>query len=96
MQIIAERLALVTKLYVGKHKPNSEMCAMEAVAYVAGERWSDHPKCACPVIAAFIRVWNDNLPDDDRTVLLLPLVPKLVGTRGSQGLEKRRAIMAAD
>ena len=28
--------------------------------------------------------------------LLLPLIPKLVGTRGSKALESRRATMAAD
>jgi hypothetical protein len=70
---------------------------MEAVAYVAGEPWSDHPCCTCPVITAFMVAWNDGLPnDDDRTRLLLPLIPALVGTRGSPALETRRANMAAD
>jgi len=72
------------------------MCAMEAVAYVAREPWSDHPECACPVLSAFMRSWNDGLPDDERTSLLLPLIPRLVGTRGSKALEQRRATMAAD
>ena len=41
--------------------------------------------------------WNDNLPSDEaRTRLLLPLVPKLIGTRGSKALENRRATMAVD
>ena len=52
--------------------------------------------CACPVIGSFLRTWNDNLPDDKRTELLRPLVPRLVGTRGSRELERRRALMCAD
>jgi hypothetical protein len=100
MQIIEERLAKITALQSGAHDPNGnghvEACAMEAVAFIAGEAWSDHPECACPVISAFMRTWNDSLPDEERTALLLPLVPLLVGTRGSKALEERRSLMAAD
>ena len=40
-------------LYSGKHdEDDAERCVMEAVAYVAGEPHSDHPKCACAVITA--------------------------------------------
>ncbi|HET7150680.1 MAG TPA: hypothetical protein VFI60_04670, partial [Candidatus Acidoferrum sp.] len=71
-------------------------CVMEAVAFVAGEEWSDKPECACPVIASFLRVWNDGLPSDaDRDRLLKPLIPRIVGTRNKK-LEKRRSLMAAD
>jgi len=92
-----ERVAQVTALYSGAHAANgAEMCAMEAVAFVAGEPWSDHPQCACPVIGAFMRAWNDGLPDADRTRLLLPLVPKLVGTRSTPEVESARAWMAVD
>ncbi len=46
----------------GSHEPDSgEMCLLEAVAYIADEPWSDHPKCVCPVLAAFGRSWNDGL-----------------------------------
>ena len=99
MTINTERLAQVTTLKSGSHKPNDDanFCVMEAVAYVAGEPWSDHPACTCPVITAFMVSWNDGLPnDDDRARLLLPLIPALVGTRGSKALEARRANMAAD
>jgi hypothetical protein len=98
-QIIAERLARVERLDNGAHNPpNGEFaaCAMEAVSYIAGEPWSDTPECACPVIGAFVRAWNDALPDDERTALLLPLIPRLVGTRGSDALSERRSLMAAD
>jgi len=97
--IIPDRLSRITTLKSGSHDPNDgvALCVMEAVAYVAGEPWSDHPACACPVITAFMVSWNDGLPSDaDRARLLLPLIPVLVGTRGSRALETRRANMAVD
>jgi|LULL01.1.fsa_nt_gb hypothetical protein len=91
------RLAKVVTLSEGAHRESEgEMCAMEAVAFIAGEPWSDHPTCASPVIGAFMRAWNDGLPQEDRDALILPLIPRLVGTRGSEALENRRATMAAD
>ena len=72
------------------------VCAMELVSFIAGEEFSDRPQCACPVLGAFLRNWNDSLPDDERNALILPLIPRLVGTRGSKALETRRATMAAD
>ena len=80
----------------GQHKPNDTfaMCAMEAAAYVAGEPWSDHPKCVCPVLAAFARAWNDSLPDDTRDVILKPFVLRLIDTKSSKQVEQRRGYMA--
>ncbi len=48
----------------------------------------------CPL--AFIRTWSDGLPQAARDALILPLVPRLVGTRGSEALERRRGALAAD
>ncbi len=91
------KLNQITTLAHGSHTPNDgEMCAMEAAAYVAGEPWSDHPQCVSPVIAAFMRSWNDALPDEDRTRLLLPLIPDTVGTRTTDDDEETRAWMATD
>ena len=90
------RLDKLGPLQSGSHAPNGIACVMEAVAYVAGEPWSDHPKCVCPVIGAFLRSWNDGLPDNVRDTLLRPLVPLVMGTRGDKALEQRRALMAAD
>jgi hypothetical protein len=44
-------------LLAGQHNENSDQqwCVMEAVAYVAGEPWTDHPKCASQVLGAFCR-----------------------------------------
>ena len=96
IEIDTERLAKIKTLYKGAHDPNGEMCVMEAVAYIAREKWSDHPACVSPVIAAFARNWNDSLPDDLRDEYLKPLISKFVGTIGSDALETRRATMAAD
>ena len=96
--IDAKRLAEIKTLKAGNHEDISKgACFMEAAAYVAGEPWSDHPACACPVITAFMISWNDALPsDEERTRLLKPLIPMIIGTRGSKALGNRRATMAAD
>ena len=73
------------------------VCAMEAVAWLAGEKHSDQPSCACPVIASFMRNWNDNIKDDTtRTNLLRPLLPLLVGSRSTKAVELRRSYLALD
>lgn len=77
------------------NSPAEGMCVMEAVAYVAGEPFSDHPACASKVVGAFLRTWNDSLPDDDRQSLK-QYIPLLVGSAGSAEVEDRRAWMACD
>ncbi|HXG69964.1 MAG TPA: hypothetical protein VNJ04_05045 [Gemmatimonadaceae bacterium] len=71
---------------------------MEWVAFLAREPHSDAPACACPTIAAFMRSWNDALPDDaTRTRLLAPLLPLIVGTRSaSDKVLVRRSYLAID
>ncbi|MGE0349842.1 hypothetical protein, partial [Hydrogenophaga sp.] len=101
MQIDTQRLERIQQfpLRSGSHVPNEDInaCVMEAVAYVAGEEWSDAPQCACPVITAFMVSWNDGLPTDaDRDRLLKPLIPLIVGTRSTPDVEMRRSTMAAD
>jgi hypothetical protein len=83
----------------GAHNRNDEgkACVMEVVAYVAGEEWSDTPVCACPVIGAFMRNWNDGLPSDaKRTELLGPFVPRLVGSKSNAAVELKRSYLALD
>ena len=73
------------------------MCAMEMVAWLAGEEHSDEPRCACPVIAAYVRAVNDALPTDtSRDRMLRPLVPRFVNTRGSANDERRRGWIVVD
>jgi len=84
------------KLKSGATSANDhEMCVMEAVAYVAGEPWSDRPKCASKVIAAFCRSWNDSMDDATRQ-RLKPYVPKLIGTADGEATEQRLAWMVTD
>ena len=41
------------ELLAGSHTgPEDGMCVMEAVAYFAGEPFSDHPACVSPIIGA--------------------------------------------
>jgi hypothetical protein len=68
-------------------------CLLEAVAYVAGEKWTDEPRCVSPVLGVFGRNLNDVLPDDRRQELV-PLIPKLIGTRDEQ--DEARSYLALD
>ncbi|MEC7582953.1 MAG: hypothetical protein VYE77_01435 [Planctomycetota bacterium] len=82
----------------GAHPSRDDgMCAMEMVAWLAGERHSDEPDCACPVIASFVRAVNDGLPSDEaRDAMLRPLVPRFVNTRGNAADQRRRGLLVAD
>lgn len=64
----------------GSHKTAEEgLCAMEAVAWLEGLPHSDAPECTCPVIARFLRLGQDVMPDKIRQRLIAYL-PRLVGT----------------
>lgn len=98
-KILADRAALLDTVTFsdGAHDPDSgQMCVMEAAAYLAGEPWSDHPQCVSPVIAEFLRSWNDCLSEPSRTTLLRPLLPLVIGTRTNDADEQTRAWMATD
>jgi hypothetical protein len=56
---------------------------------LAGEQYSDRPRCACPALTAFLRGYNDGL-DDERRQDLFALASDLVGTRGSERVTTRR------
>ncbi len=63
----------------GKHRsPRQGACFMEFASYLAGERWSDHPKCVHPVLGALARNVNDCTGDSGRS-RLAPLIPSAVG-----------------
>ncbi len=82
----------------GSHPSRDDgMCAMEMVAWLAGERHSDGPDCTCPVIAAYVRALNDILPSDEvRDRLLRRRVPMLINTADSLSMARQRGFMAAD
>ena len=56
---------------------------------LAGERFSDRPATASPVIAAFLRTYNDGI-DDARRQDLYPLAAAIVGTAAGRGVERER------
>jgi hypothetical protein len=63
---------------------------MELASMLADEPFSDRPETASPVIAAFLRTYNDHL-DDELRQDLLPLAALIVGTAGGRPLEDERA-----
>ncbi len=81
-------------LKTGSHESREAgMCAMEAVAWLANEPHSDEPSCACPVIAAYVRVLNDRMPDDQRQ-RLVKYLPALIGTNDPTKLRARAELLA--
>lgn len=78
----------------GQHtSPEDGMCVMELAAYIAGEPHTDHPVCVSPVIASFLRSWNDKLNDTDRQ-MLRPYADKVLHTADQH--DEQRAWLAAD
>jgi hypothetical protein len=70
---------LVPVLSRGKHRnPRKGACFMELASFLAGERWSDHPECTHPLLAALARDINDHLGDDARRQIA-PLIPDVIG-----------------
>jgi uncharacterized protein (DUF2384 family) len=62
----------------GRHRnPKRGACFMELASYLAGERWSDHPACTHPLLAALARLVNDNTSDESRAKLV-GLVPSII------------------
>ena len=84
-------------LKAGNHSTFDDgACLLEAASYIAGEPFSDHPECVCPVLGVFGRSWNDALDDESRDRLLKPFIPKLIGTRSTLAVQDARAFMASD
>ncbi len=65
---------------------------MEFASFLAGERWSDHPSCTHPLVAALARDVNDLTTDTGRDELM-PLVTRVIGVREVD--ELRVAMLAA-
>jgi hypothetical protein len=62
---------------------------MELASMLAGERFSDRPATASPVIAAFLRTYNDGV-DDSRRQDLYRLAAVIVGSAGGRLVERER------
>ena len=89
-------LDTITLASGGHASPADGLCVMEAAAYFAREPHSDRPACVSPVIAAFLRSWNDALSTADRNRLLKPYVLRVIGTRTTTADEETRAWLATD
>lgn len=77
---------LMPILSVGRHRsPRQGACFMEFASYLAGEKWSDHPACTHPLVAALARDVNDLTADANRA-RLVPLVHRVVGLTGDDPL----------
>jgi hypothetical protein len=75
----------------GKHtSARSGACVMELASMLAGEEFSDRPASVCPVLAAFLRAYNDAV-DDRRRQDLYRYASAAVGTRASAEVTRRRA-----
>jgi hypothetical protein len=88
-----ENLGLLDEiiLYPFSHSAlQDKFCVMEAVAWFAHERWTDHPKCACPILSDFMIGLNDNMDDVDRQ-LLKQFIPQLINSKASHEVEAKRA-----
>jgi hypothetical protein len=63
---------------------------MELASMLAGEPFSDRPRCVDPVIAGFLRTYNDGI-DDRRRQDLYTLAAEVVGTRTVSSVQAERA-----
>jgi hypothetical protein len=91
--------SLLPVLSRGKHRnPRKGACFMEFASLLAGERWSDHPACTHPLLAAVARHVNDCTSDAGRP-RLAGLIPSVIGLTGDDPhidarIALRSAIMA--
>ena len=92
----ADMPAMVPVLSRGKHRnPRRGACFMEMASYLAGERWSDHPACTHPLLAALARDVNDYTSDAARG-RLAGLIPSVIGLTGDDlHIDARVALVCA-
>jgi hypothetical protein len=71
---------------------------MEYASFLAGERWSDHPRCTHPLLSGVARDVNDHVSDEGRS-RLIPLIPSVIGLNSDDpridvGIAARCAVVA--
>lgn len=84
VETLFRQLDLVPR--VGERR-ESELCVMSLVALLAGERHTDRPVTACPVIAAYAIKVNDTIDCDTRQDLKL-LATRIMGTNDGRHGER--------
>lgn len=82
-------------LDAGPHEdPVDGRCAMEWVAYLAGEEHTDHPRCVSTFLNQLFVKLNDSLSNDDRQ-RLRPYLARTIGTADDDFDVTREAICRA-
>ena len=90
-----ERLYEQVQLIGGKgSRRDARLCIMTFVALLAGERHTDAPAAASPLIREFAITLNDGMPDDERQ-RLKPFAPSIVGTKDARDPERAELLRAA-
>ncbi len=81
------------RLAPGSHSsPREGICAVELASMLAGEKFSDRPRCVCRVVAGYLRSLNDRVAHADRR-LLISYAERAVGSRaGPQLTHERRDV----
>jgi hypothetical protein len=85
--------AMLQTIHLGKGRHNSPAegaCVMELASMLAGEPFGDHPRAVCPVIAGFLRRYNDQLPEGQQHELYA-YASLAVGTSASRSARRERA-----
>jgi hypothetical protein len=78
------------RLDPGAHRsPRDGVCLMELASLMAKEKFSDRPRCACVVISAFLRDWNDRSGHAQRQHLR-PYAGRVIGSRSHRSVTHRR------
>jgi hypothetical protein len=78
----------------GTHDTAEEgACLLELVSLLAGEEFSDAPRCVSPVLANAGRAWNDSLGDEERQ-RLLGYADRLLGTADAAAADPLGALDA--
>src|SRR4051812_36353227 len=80
------------RLRRGAHaSPEHGACVVELASMLAEERFSDHPRSVCRVIAGFLRVYNDRLPEGDLDAdELYPIAAIVVGSASTRSVRRAR------
>jgi hypothetical protein len=89
----AERLYDQIELVRGAgRRKRGQLCIMSFVAYLAGERHTDHPRTASPFIRSFAIQLNDGLSPALRQDLK-PFAPRIIGTNDGHDFERSSVVL---
>jgi len=82
--------AKTVRLSRGRHvSPEVGACVVELASMLAGEPFTDRPRSVSPVVAAFLRGYNDGVGDRRRQDLY-PLAAEIVGSTAPVEIEQAR------